>query len=179
MLIRPGSKPGPAWMRQASDALVDPERSRKIMMPFWVFFILYMIAFIGIIHLVTAVALAKEYGYESRVQIAGLPIVSYHPVARGIIALGGRATGFIAIGGVAVGLFALGGVAIGAIAIGGCSLGVFALAAIAIGWRALGRCAFGEGALGGLAVGKYAYAGKGVAYGSREAGGRQKETLLG
>ena len=44
MLIRPGSKSGPAWMRNFSDSLSDPERARKILMPFWAFFVLYMFA---------------------------------------------------------------------------------------------------------------------------------------
>ena len=54
-----------------------------------------------------------------------------------------------------------------------------ALGALALGWRAIGGLAIGEAALGSLAIGKYAYAGNGVAYGSLEASGRQKEHLIG
>jgi len=179
MLTRPGSSPGPAWMRNMSDSLADPERTRKVILPFWAFFIIYMLVCIGLTHFVTAVALSKDYVYESPVHIAGLPLISYSPVARGIIALGGRATGVIALGGFAVGFIAIGGLSIGVFAIGGMSIGLFALAGLAIGWRAFGGLAIGQAALGGLAIGKYAYAGNGVAYGSAEASGRQKEHLIG
>jgi hypothetical protein len=166
-------------MRNISDSWSDPERARKVMIPFWAFFIIYMLVCIGLTHFVTAVALSKDYVYESPVHIAGLPLISYSPVARGIIALGGRATGFIALGGFAVGFIAIGGLSIGVFAIGGMSIGLFALAGLAIGWRAFGGLAIGQAALGGLAIGKYAYAGNGVAYGSAEASGRQKEHLMG
>ena len=179
MLNRPGSNPGPAWMRNISDSMADPDRSHKIMMPFWAFFLIYMLACIALTQFVTAVALSKDYVYESSVHIAGLPLISYSPVARGIIALGGRATGFIALGGLAVGFIAIGGLAVGVFSVGGVSLGLFALAGIAVGWRAFGGLAVGQAALGGLAIGKYAYAGNGVAYGSVEASGRQKEHLIG
>ena len=82
MLSRPGSKPGPVWMRRISDSFSDPDRSLKIMMPFWAFFIIYMIICIGLTHFVTAVVLSKDYVYESSTRIAGLPLVSYSPAAR-------------------------------------------------------------------------------------------------
>jgi len=179
MLTRPGSNPGPAWIRNISDSMADPERAHKIMMPFWAFFLIYMLVFIGLTHFVTAVVLSKDYVYESPVHIAGLPLVSYSPVAHGIIALGGRATGVLALGGIAVGFIAIGGITLGVFAIGGLSIGVFGLAALAIAWRAVGGLAIGQAAFGVLAVGKYAYAGNGVAYGSTEASGRKKEHLIG
>jgi len=179
MLSRPGSKPGPVWMRRMSDSFSDPERSLKMMMPFWAFFIIYMIVCIGLTHFVTAVILSKDYVYESSTRIAGLPLISYSPAAHGIIAIGGRATGFIALGGLAVGVIAIGGLAVGVISVGGVSLGLFALAGVAIGWRAFGGLAVGHSALGGCAIAKYAYAGNGVAYGTVEASGRQKEHLIG
>ncbi len=179
MLTRPGSNPGPAWMRNISDSLSDPERAHKVMMPFWAFFIIYMLVFIALTHFVTAVALSKDYDYESPVHIAGLPLISYSHVAHGILALGGRATGVVALGGFAVGFIAIGGLSIGVFAIGGMSIGLIALAGLAIGWRAFGGLAIGQAALGSLAIGKYAYAGNGVAYGSAEASGRQKEHLIG
>jgi len=179
MLSRPGSKPGPAWMRNISDSFSDPDRSLKIMMPFWAFFIIYMIVCIGLTHFVTAVVLSKDYVYESSTRIAGLPLVSYSPAAHGIIAIGGRATGVIALGGLAAGFIAIGGITVGAISIGGLSVGLFALAGLSIGWRAFGGLAVGHSALGGCAIAKYAYAGNGVAYGIVEASGRQKEHLIG
>jgi hypothetical protein len=179
MLTRPGTKPGPPWMRHISESMADPDRIHKIMMPFWVFFILYMVACVGITHLVTAVALSKDYVYESSVHIAGLPLISYSPAAHGIIALGVRATGVVAVGALAIGFVAIGGVALGVISVGGLSLGILAIAGLAIGWRAFGGLAIGRAALGALAVGRYAYAGTGIAYGSAEASGRQKEHLIG
>jgi len=166
-------------MRNFSDSLADPDRAHSILMPFWAFFLIYMLVFIGLTHFVTAVVLSKDYVYESQMHIAGLPLISYSPVAHGIIALGGRATGVIALGGIAVGFVAIGGVSIGVFAIGGLSVGLFALAALAIAWRAVGGLAIGQAAFGVLAIGKYAYAGNGVAYGSAEASGRQKEHLIG
>lgn len=179
MLTRPGSNPGPAWMRNISDFWTNPDRPRKFMMPFWAFFLLYMLGILVLVHFVTAVAFSGERGYESGMHIAGLPLISYGPVAHGIIALGGRATGVVALGGIAAGFIAFGGLSIGVIAIGGLSIGLFALAGLAIGWRALGGLAIGQSALGSLAIGKYAYAGNGVAYGSAEACGRQGEHLIG
>jgi hypothetical protein len=52
VLIRPGAQPGPAWMRNISDALADPDRSHKVMMPFWAFFLIYMLVFTGLTHFV-------------------------------------------------------------------------------------------------------------------------------
>jgi len=179
MLSRPGSKPGPAWMRRISDSLSDPDRAHKNMLPFWAFFIVYMLICIGLTHFVTAVVLSKDYGFDSSVRIAGLPLISYRPAAHGIIAIGGRATGVIALGGVAAGLIAIGGVTAGVISIGAVSLGLFALAGVSVGWRAFGGLALGHSALGGCAIAKYAYAGNGVAYGTVEASGRQREHLIG
>ena len=130
MLSRPGSKPGPVWMRRISDSFSDPERSLKMMMPFWAFFIIYMIVCIGLTHFVTAVVLSKDYVYESSTRIAGLPLISYSPAAHGIIAIGGRATGVIALGGLAFGFIAIGGVTAGVISFGGISIGLFALAGV-------------------------------------------------
>jgi hypothetical protein len=170
MLTRPGSKPGPAWMRNISDSLANPDRARTVMLPFWAFFILYLLAILLLTHFITAIALSKDHIYESPTHIAGLPLFSYGPVAHGIIAVGGRATGVIAL--------AFGGLTLGVISIGGFSIGLLSIAAVALGWRAMGGLAFGEAALGGLAIGRYAYAGNGVAYGALESSGRQKKHLL-
>jgi hypothetical protein len=166
-------------MRQMSDSFSDPDRSLKIMMPFWAFFIVYMIVFIGLTHFVTAVVLSKDYVYESSTRVAGLPLFSYSPAAHGIIAIGGRATGVIALGGLAFGFIAIGGISAGVISVGGLSIGLLALAGVSLGWRALGGLAVGHSALGACAVAKYAYAGNGAAYGTVEASGRQKERLIG
>jgi hypothetical protein len=178
MLTRPGSKPGPAWMREFSEHSVDAREDRRAI-PFALFFILYMVFILVLTHLTTAVVFSGDRSYSSPTQIAGLPLLSYGRTAKGIIAIGGRATGVLAVGGLAIGLVAIGGLAVGGVALGGASLGILAFGALAIGWRAVGAVSIGEAALGGLAIGKYAYAGKGVAYGSLEASGRQKEHLVG
>src|SRR5271165_6165842 len=178
MLTRPGSKPGPALMRNISDSFADPDRARTVRMPFWAFFILYLLAILLLTHSITAIAFSSDHSYASPTNIAGLPLVSYGLVAHGIIAIGARASGVLALGGIAVGFVAFGGVTLGVVSIGGLSAGLVAIAGVALGWRALGGLAFGESALAGLAVGRYAYAGKGVAYGAREACGRQKEHLI-
>jgi hypothetical protein len=179
MLIRPGSKSDPTWMRNISDSVSDPERARRFMMPFWAFFILYMVACIGLTHFITAVAFSKDYLYESSTRITGLSVLSYGAVAHGIIAIGGRATGIVALGGVAIGVLACGGFAVGLIAVSGLSVGLFAIGGLALGWRAVGGLAVGDSALGAMAVGRHAFAGNGIAYGSLVASGRQKEHLIG
>jgi hypothetical protein len=178
MLSRPGSKPGPAWMREFSEHSTEMRERRK-MIPFVLFFAIYMVFILTITHLATAVAFSSERPYTSSRQIAGLPLFSYGTAAKGIVAIGGRATGVIAVGGLAVGVVALGGISVGVVALGGGSFAILALGGLAIGWRAIGGLAIGNAAVGGLAMGKYAYAGHGVAYGSAEASGRQKERLLG
>jgi len=124
-------------MRNISDSWSDPERIRKIMMPFWAFFILYMLGILALTHFVTAIALSKDHIYESATRVAGLPLFSSGPVAHGIIALGGRATGVVALGGLAVGFIAIGGLSIGVIALGGFSVGALSLAGLAIGGEPL------------------------------------------
>ena len=176
MLTRPGSKPGPAWMRRFSERSVETNERRRSL-PFWLFFVIYMAFILVVIHLATAVVFSGERSYSSPAQIAGIPLLSYGSTAKGVIAVGRRATGIVAVGGLAIGVVAIGGLAIGALGFGGVSLAVVAMAGLAIGWRAVGALAIGDAALGGLAIGKYAYAGNGVAYGSLEASGRQKEHL--
>jgi len=165
-------------MREFSEYSADM-RERRRMIPFSLFFLLYMVFILVVTHLTTAVVFSGEHSYSSPTQIAGLPLVSYGSTAKGIIAIGGQATGIIAVGGLAIGVVALGGLALGGVALGGASLSLLALGGLALGWRAIGGLAIGHAALGGLAIGKYAYAGNGVAYGSSEASGRQKEQLIG
>jgi hypothetical protein len=179
MLTRPGSKPAPAWMRNISDSLANPDRAGTVMLPLWAFFILYPLVIRLLTHFTSAIALSKDHVRESPTHIVGLPLVSYGPVAHGISAVGGRATGVIALGGIAAGFIAFGGLTLGVISIGGFSIGVLSIVAVALGFRAMGGLAVGEAALGSLAIGRYAYAGNGVAYGALEASGRQKEHLLG
>ena len=46
------------------------------------------------------------------------------------------------------------------------------------GWRLVRALAFGHAPLGAPAIGRYVY-GPGMAFGNHEAGGKQKESLLG
>ncbi len=181
MLTRPGSSPGPAWMRNLSElATTNPRQLRRKLM--WIF------VFFGILQagsiIVADIAVFRAPGrhdqpYNSLIQVAGLPLISVGVVAHGVIAVGGVATGVIAIGGVTAGAITLGGFSMGLFAFGGVSLAVMAFAGVAIGWRAVGAVAIGDSALGALAVGRYAYAANGVALGRDEASGKQKESLFG
>jgi hypothetical protein len=180
MLTRPGSEPGPAWMRKLGDGTIDPRELRRKM--------LRVIVFFGILQagsiIIGDIALYQAHGrhvhsYNSQIQIAGLPLLSIGPTAHGIIAYGGVAAGIIAIGGVSAGVIAFGGLSVGVFAFGGLSVGILALAGFALGWRAVGGLAAGHSALGALAIGRYAYAGAGVAFGYDEACGKQKESLFG
>src|SRR5713226_1710618 len=170
MLTRPGSSPGPAWMRKLGDGTVDPRELRRKMLRVVIFFgILQAVSII-----VGDIAFYQAHGrharsYNSPIKIAGLPLFSIGPIAHGIIAYGGVATGVIAIGGLAAGV----------IAFGGLSAGLLVVAAVALGWQAVGAVALGHAALGALAIGRYAYAGDGVALGRDEASGKQKESLFG
>jgi len=106
---------------------------------------------------------------RSEFEVFGLPFLHIHhgidprtgkpAVARGIIAIGDRATGVIALGGAARGLLAIGGLAFGGIAIGGCAIGLVALGGAALGGLAIGGAALGGLAIGGGAVGYYAAGG--------------------
>jgi hypothetical protein len=178
MLTRPGSNPGPEWMRKLDSSSRNPREHLRIIRRLWLFSGIPMFAalFLGL----SLVPQAARHGnYESPVRIGGMPLLSTGSTPHGIIAIGGRATGILAIGGIAIGWFALGGIAVGGVAFGALSAALFAFGGAAIGWRAMGGAAFGHSALGGLAVGGHAYAGTGVAYGYHEASGQLKESLFG
>jgi|SRR5215831_10925746 len=165
MLTRPGSEPGPAWMREL---LLDPRRLRKAILRIVIFFGLIQVMFIVLGDIAVYRAHGKHVrGYTSQIQIAGMPLLSMGGRAHGIIAYGGLATGVVAIGGMAAGVIAFGGVSVGLLGFGGLTTGVIVLGAGAVGWRAMGA----------VAIGRYAYGA--VALGYHEAGGTQKESLFG
>ena len=175
MLTRPGSEPGPAWMREL---WLDPRRLRKATLRVVIFFGLLQVMFVVLGDIAVYRAHGKHVrSYTSQIQIAGMPLLSMGGRAHGIIAYGGLATGVAAIGGVAVGIIAFGGVSIGVFGFGGLTIGVIVLGAGALGWRAMGAVALGHAAAGALAIGRYAYGA--VALGYHEAGGTQKESLFG
>ena len=76
--------------------------------------------------------------------------------AKGILAVGVRATGVVSIGVFARGLVAIGAAAMGMISLGAASLGILALGAFAAGIIAGGNLSVGIVAFGNLAVGMYA-----------------------
>lgn len=179
MLTRPGSSPGPEWMRTLGDGTTDPRALRRKLL--WIF------VFIGILQvgsiIIGDIAVYRIHGrhvhsYNSPIQLAGLPLLSMGGRAHGIIAYGGLATGFMALGGVSADVIAFGGLSVGVFAFGGLSLGIVALGGVTLGWRAIGAVAVGNAALGALAIGRHAYAGDGVAFGRDEASGKQKESLF-
>ena len=182
MLTRPDAGPGCSWMKGLQESLpkpsVPPETPNPWFRWFWGFYLFLMLVLVPLTRPWSSVNLNGTREYQSRMRIAGMPLmaVGAHPSA--VIAIGGRPTGLIAIGGVAVGVVAIGGLAFGGIALGGLSAAIFALGGGALGWWAIGGGAAGRYAFGGLAFGGYAYAGNGVAYGYHEASGRQKEKLL-
>jgi hypothetical protein len=180
MLTRPGSSPGPEWMRKLGDNTMDPRQlPRKLL---WIFVFIGILQFGSII--VGDIAVYQVHGrhvqsYNSPIRIGGLPLLSVGRTAHGIVAYGGVATGFIAVGGLSAGFIAFGGLSVGVFAFGGLSAGIVTLGGVALGWRAIGGLALGDAAVGGLAIGRYAYAGGGVALGKDEASGKQKESLIG
>ena len=179
MLTRPGSSPGPEWMRKLGDSMQDPHAFRRKMM--WVFVLVGILQLGSII--VADMALYRARGehvrsYNSETKIAGLPLLSVGGRAHGIIAYGGLATGVITIGGVSVGFFSFGGLSVGVFTLGGLSVGIVAFGGVGLGWRAIGGVAIGNSAVGAVAIGRYAYAGSGVAIGRDEASGKQKESLI-
>lgn len=180
MLTRIGANPGPEWMRRLGDGSLTPQELRRRFRRVVLFFAILQAAAI----LTADIAAYRHPGhrgsaYNSATRIGNLPLLSVGGRAHGVIAFGGLATGVVAIGGVAAGIVAYGGLSVGVLAIGGLSLAVVAFGGGAVGWRALGAVAVGDAAAGALAIGRYAYAGEGVAFGSQEASGRQKESLFG
>jgi tRNA A-37 threonylcarbamoyl transferase component Bud32 len=115
---------------------------------------------------------AMGYEYKSKTKLFGLPLVHIAHgvdlttgktrVARGFVAIGGRARGVFAFGGEAIGIFAFGGAAIGVFAMGGLGIGLCTMSGASFGLIfAFGGLAVGGIALGGLAVGYYALGGLG------------------
>lgn len=73
--------------------------------------------------------------------------------AKGILAIGDRATGVVAMGGMAQGIVAIGGLSWGLFSVGGCTLGFVAgVGGVAAGGAVLGGVAVGLYAVGGLAI---------------------------
>jgi serine/threonine protein kinase len=120
------------------------------------------------------VPMYRSVDYRSKITLFGLPLVHVtsgldpatgrQRVAKGIIAIGGRAKGVIAMGGLAYGGLAFGGLALGVFPIGGCAVGLFPFGGLALGLiAALGGAAVAPIAIGGGALGYYAFGGQ--AYG--------------
>ena len=116
-------------------------------------------------------AIYRGVDYRSKATLFGLPwlhvasgldpTTGKQRVAKGIIAIGGRAQGVVAIGGLAIGGLAFGGLSLGVFAFGGCALGIVAFGGLAVALvAALGGGAVAPIALGGGAMGYFAYGGK-------------------
>src|SRR2546429_786150 len=136
MLTRPGSEPGPEWMRRLGG---NPRQLRKA--------ILSIIVFVGVTQLAAIVvgdiAVYRADGrhvrlYNSPIQIVGMPLSSMGGRAHGVIAYGGLATGIIAVGGGSAGVISFGGISVGFLSLGGLSVGWLTLGAVAGGQAALG-----------------------------------------
>ncbi|WAC18275.1 protein kinase [Luteolibacter sp. SL250] len=108
--------------------------------------------------------------HRSKATLFGLPLLhvtsgpdpetGQERIAKGIIAIGGRARGVLAIGGTAFGFIAMGGFATGVISFGGFATGLFAFGGLSAGLvGALGGMAVAPVAVGGAALGYYSFAG--------------------
>lgn len=138
------------------------------------------LAGVPIAHLPAAFQNVLGAEYKSPTTIFGWPLVhlafgvdpktGQQRHARGVIAIGNRATGLLALAGVAKGFIAFGGMAIGVVAVGGIACGVltygglalallFAYGGLALAPLAYGGLAVGYGAVGGMAFGYYAMGG--------------------
>jgi len=162
MLTRPGSEPGPEWMRELSSSPEGFRQIRKAILGVCVLFGVLQLASI----VVADIAAYRAHGrhvrsYNSPMQVVGMPLLSVGGTAHGVIAYGGVATGIVAIGGLTAGVIALGPISVGVFSFGALSLGIFVLAA-----------------LGVASIGRYAY-GPGIALGYHEATGKQNESLFG
>jgi hypothetical protein len=178
MLTRPGSNPGPEWMRRLGSSPDGFRQIRKAILRIIILFAIIQVTATVIFDLAVYRAHSRHVRfYNSPIQIAGMPLLSVGPTARGIIAYGDIATGVVTIGGLSAGVIAFGGLSVGIFAFGGLSLAGIAVAAVAIGWRAIGAVAIGDAAVGALTIGRYAYGA--VAFGYHEASGKQKESLFG
>jgi eukaryotic-like serine/threonine-protein kinase len=131
-------------------------------------------------------ALQRMFGFEykSKTTWFGLPLLHVASgldpatgktrVAKGIIAIGGKAIGVFAMGGVTIGVITFGGLGIGILPIAGFSLGVMAIGGFAVGlFAAYGGFAMAPIAMGGFAVGYYALGG--AAFGEHVLSGRVRE----
>jgi len=111
-----------------------------------------------------------DLNYRSKTEWFGLPLLNVtsgldpdtgrERLAKGIIAIGGRAKGVVAFGGVACGGIAFGGMATGVIAVGGLAIGVISYGGLALALAAaVGGLAIAAIAIGGAAIGYFSYGG--------------------
>jgi hypothetical protein len=133
-------------------------------------------------------ALRMHFGfdYRSAATLFGLPLLHVamgvdpatgrQRVAKGIVAIGGRAKGVFAFGGFAQGLIAFGGVAMGGLAMGGVSLGIISMGGLALAlFFAYGGVAVAPWALGGICAGYIAVGG--LPFGTHVAGSRGGDAI--
>jgi hypothetical protein len=179
MFTRLGSQPSPAWIGKIRHVLARPRQVHKARMPFWAFFLLARLAILLLAPFLTAMAFSKVHNYAWFPPVAGEPQICSASAAPRVIAWEGRATGFLAAGAIAAGYLVFGGLAVDVVSVGELYAGLLRIGGVALGWRRSGGLAVGRAALGGLAVGRYAYTGNGLPYGEWQAGGRQKERLIG
>ena len=125
-----------------------------------------------------------DLNYRSKAEWFGLPLLHVtsgldpatgrERLAKGIIAIGGRAKGVVAFGGVACGGIAFGGMATGVIAVGGLAIGVISYGGLALALAAaVGGLAIAAIAIGGAAIGYFSYGGG--AYGAHALGANARD----
>ncbi len=101
------------------------------------------------------------YEYKSRKTIKGLPLVhissSMKTPAKGIFAIGVRATGVVSIGIFSAGIFSLGVLSAGLAAFGTVAAGLFAFGSFAVGLIAMGAISVGIFCMGAVNFGEFCF----------------------
>lgn len=113
----------------------------------------------------------QHYEYKSKRTIGRLPLVHINfgfkgekAHAKGLIALGNKATGVFSLGLISTGVFSVGLLSIGLFSLGALSIGLLlAIGGFAAGFFAVGGMAVGVIAVGGLAIGMFATGGGAIA----------------
>jgi transcriptional regulator with XRE-family HTH domain len=105
-----------------------------------------------------------KFEYKSKSTLWGLPLVHIKAGhAKGIFAIGLRATGLFSLGFLSMGLFSFGLLSLGLIAFGVLAIGALAMGSISCGILALGGVAFGIFSLGAVSIGMYSMGGCAIA----------------
>lgn len=108
--------------------------------------------------------ISQRIEYKSKRTVGGLPLLHIKAGhAKGVFAVGLRATGICSVGLLSVGVVSIGVLSLGLLSIGSLALGGLSIGAIGAGILAIAGVAFGIFTIGGIAVGVYALGGCAIA----------------